>query len=159
MAVHVTGLRQVQRKLGLKKRRVNSESVQEMLEGARELADLAARMAPHDTGALESAIFVDEPETKMFVTTVTVGIDASVVRTKPGYPTETVGDYAEMVHELKNTVGRSGPNYPYDLGPRTAEKNQRMAETVGGKFMTRAADELRPGIFERIKKAVYRAIR
>jgi hypothetical protein len=123
-----------------------------ILEGAKEIQELAIKMAPIDKGNLEEAIKIDEGGSGRDAATgrftrkeVSVYVDMSMP--VPDRPGKTVGDYAYEMHEHLTPVG------PLQLGERSQEKQEGSSVVVGGGFMERALDALKERIVNQVAAA------
>lgn len=121
----------------------------QMRREAFNIQELARRFAPIDHGNLEDAIEVAEvgggrdEETGRFLRKsfeVFIDMDAEA------FDGRTVGQYAYVMHELLLPYGAGG----FKLGKKSREKQAGQAETVGGRFLERAAEEVSRGLMGRL---------
>jgi hypothetical protein len=130
----------------------------ELKKCAGEIADLARKMAPIDEGNLEKAIKVryegvDRNALGQFVKgggayTIYVDNDMPV----DGRDGKTVGDYAWIMHEHLTPAG------DMNLGPKSEEKQASQSIQVGGKFLERASEAMRDGIYSRLANIVHKYV-
>jgi len=109
---------------------------------ALKVRDLARKFAPVDEGNLEKAIKV-RPEQlgpvrdelgRFMRQEIEVYVDAEME--VPERPGKTVGDYAYEIHEHLYPYG------PWNLGPKSQDKQAGQSEMVGGGYLERAAEQI-----------------
>lgn len=145
-SMKVGGIGAVQIQLTNIARRVPDESRKVMLRKAEQIAALARKMVPEDTGALMESIRVEKGYQanggRLYVNVVA----ANKVVVLPSGRQVDLNDYALIIHE---TYGSMNP------GERTLQKQrENPGIKVGEKFMTRAADQVRPTVAPEIYRMV-----
>lgn len=135
----ISGLSSVVAKLALLQAEMPRRADGALKAGANMTVKLARSFAPVDKGDLEDAIVVLK-QTKRILgkAEVTVGVDES--RMVNDDPTKSVGEYAWLMHEGT-----------YNLGPKSEDKEMELGVEVGPKFLTRALQEVRPGLMSKLK--------
>jgi hypothetical protein len=122
-----------------------------IIEGAKQIQELAIKMAPIDHGNLEEAIKIEgaeggaarDAETGRFTRKeVTIYVDGDMPI--PDRPGKTVGDYAYEIHEHLEPKG------PWQLGERSQEKQDGSDVVVGGGYLERALDALKDKIINEV---------
>lgn len=153
MGVVVTGAIEAEQMLLNVDSNAKRRALAAVIAGAKEIQEMAIRMAPIDHGNLEEAIKVDEggsgrdAETGRFKRKeVTVYVDSSMP--VPERPGKTVGDYAYEIHEHLEPKG------PWQLGERSREKQEGSDVIVGGGYLERALDALKDKIINEVAAAM-----
>lgn len=122
-------------------------------ESVGDLALVAQEMAPFRSGKLEEAIQV-APGRRSFDSGLSyvrsIWIRPTVYNK---YAHRRVGEYAEYIHENLTPAGN------LNLGPLSQIKDSVSKYQVGGHFMTRAFEEMKPFIFKKITQALDEALR
>lgn len=139
MGVTVTGALSTQEMLMQLDTTLKRRSVALLIHNAKKVQEIAKQMAPRDEGNLEDAIKVDVTNARDDLgrfarreVTVYIDMDQPV----PERPGVMVGDYAYEVHEHVTPMGTK------NLGEESQRKQGQSQYTVGGGFMTRAAEEI-----------------
>jgi hypothetical protein len=126
---------------------MSSRGVRDALEhGAEDIQKLARLYAPVDEGNLEDSIKIDgtrdvssQPGRKMFM----VYVDLS----HPAEGGRSVGEYAERMHETS-----------YNLGPKSAAKEDAIGMMVGPKYLERAVEDLEDEINQKATLGLLKGI-
>lgn len=123
-------------------------------KGAERISALASDYAPRDTSALEDAFMVmANAGTGTHTFGYRVVIDPSATRTK-GKKTESVIQYAKMVHDRYGRPGKGTKAKAAELGVRAARNPGDKSNAVGGRFLERAAIQLKPSVVKELREAV-----
>lgn len=109
---------------------------------AEKIKELSVSYAPVDEGNLEDAHVIVKERDEHRRKVVYVGVDQSA----PGTRANSVGDYADRMHESS-----------YNLGPESLRKDAGRG-VVGPKFLERALEERRPHLNEGLREEVKKAL-
>lgn len=122
--------------------RSGSGARSELLKGAEQIRDLAKVYAPRDLKNLESSIKQGVIKGLFGRNGYTAYVDGTMSAGRK----KTVGDYADIIHELYHT---------FEPGEETKNKmRDNPGVPIGGKYLERALDDLKPFIEENVKRRV-----
>lgn len=119
---------------------------EELLKGAESIKELAKVYAPRDLMNLENSIKRGELSGLFGRKAYTAYVDESM----SAGGKKKVGDYADIIHELYHN---------FQPGEETLKKmRDNPGVHIGGKYLERALDDLKPSIEENVKRRIKEGI-
>lgn len=112
---------------------------EELEEGAFRIQNLAKMFVPVDDGDMTEAIKVDIDRAPFRRNVYSVYVDETHVAVAGD---SMVGEYLMFLHESRS----------YNLGPKSIAKAQRLGVEVGPKFLTRAYEQERARLINRVRQ-------
>jgi hypothetical protein len=145
MALRITGIGKVKRRLANIGPRGSQASRAALARGAEKIKKRSVEYVPVDTGNLEVAHEVTSDYAgihgrKRFV----VCVNPNVI----GPDGERAGKYAQWIHD----------DHRYKLGKKSIDKAANTGKSVGPEYLQRATEELQDGIIADCESAVARAV-